>query len=359
MASTDNRWRLRSRRAFLGDALRLGAGLGALPLAAGCTSAAVQAINPAPTPAPELPRGAAPVPNASVPRQVIFATNAGGSAMGLVTQVIKRHALDLKHGVDLDLKPFDPADAEKAVVIGVVEAGPFVPISWATVNLEGQEVSFLAPVYRNHGSVLVRTDAPYQSLADLKGKRIATLGHISGLYTSMQVLSRELGMDWEKDFNLVSGPAPAVVAALERGEAEAGIPFEPNTSRLLETGKYRELMNPNDVWQQLTGSSLFLVGLAARQRWIDENPETARAIKAAVLDATRYIREHPEVFEEERELLGIASEEHLALVKQRMAPIYLPEQDTAMVRSIEQIITRSVELGILPDKPRKDVFARV
>jgi ABC-type nitrate/sulfonate/bicarbonate transport system substrate-binding protein len=352
-------WRSPTRRQFIGHTLRVGAGLGLAPLAVACASAGSSALQ-APAAAPSAPpvlTAASPVP--AVPRKVVFATNAGGSAMGLVTTVIKRHGLDLKHGVDLDLKPFDPADAEKAVVIGTVEAGPFVPISWATLVLEGQEVSFLAPVYRNHGSLLVRADAPYQTLADLKGKKIATLGHISGLYTSMQVLCRELGLDWEKDFSLVSGPAPAVVAALERGDVEAGLPFEPNTSKLLEGGKYRELLNPNELWQQLTGSSLFLVGLAARQRWIDENPDTARALRATILDGTRYIREHPDVFEEESELLGIESPAHLALVKQRMAPIYLPEQDATMVRSIEQIVSRAVELGILPDKPSRELFARL
>jgi NitT/TauT family transport system substrate-binding protein len=279
--------------------------------------------------------------------------------MGLVTTVIKRHGLDLKHGVDLDLKPFDPADAEKAVVIGSVEVGFFVPISWAKVNLEDQSVAFLLPLYTNHGSLLVRSDSPYQSVEDLRGKKIATLGQISGLYTSMQVLCRELGLDWEKDFSLVSGPAPAVVAALERGDVEAAVPFEPNSSLLLATGKYRELLNPNEAWRQITGSPMFLVGLAARQRWIDQNLDTARAVKATILDATRYIREHPDVFEEEREALGIQSEAHLALVKQRMADIYLPEQDAALVRSIEEIVDRSVDLGIVPTKPHKDLFVRL
>lgn len=348
-----------SRRAFLSEALRIGAGLGVMPLAAACVSAA--------TPAPASTAPAAPVPPATsisrapaaAPRTVIFGTSAGGSAMGLVTSVVKRHGLDLQRGVDLDLKPFDPADGEKALVIGTLEVGIFVPVSWAIVNHEGQDVSFLAPIYRNHGAVLVRADAPYQTMADLRGKKIATLGQISGLYTSMQVLMRELGLDWEKDFELVAGPAPAVAAALERGDVEAAVPFEPNSSLLLVTGKYRELLNPNEAWRQITGSPMFLVGLAARQRWIDQNPDTARAVKATVLDATRYIRERPDVFEEEREALGIQSDAHLALVKQRMADIYLSEPDAALVRSIEEIVDRSVELGIVPAKPRKELFVRL
>ncbi len=359
MPGTSERRNLSSRRAFLGGALRLGAGLGALPIVAACARAATPASPPTAPPAAAPP--ATPVAQAPTarPRTVVFGTNAGGSAMGLVTSVVKRHGLDLRHGVDLDLKPFDPADGEKAVVIGTLEVGIFVPVSWAIVNHEGQDISFLAPIYRNHGAVLVRADAPYQQMADLRGKKIATLGQISGLYTSMQVLMREMGLDWEKDFELVSGPAPAVAAALERGDVEAAVPFEPNSSLLLSTGKYRELLNPNEAWRQITGSAMFLVGLAARQRWIDQNPDTARAVKATILDATRYIREHPDVFEEEREALGIQSAAHLALVKQRMADIYLPEQDPALVRSIEEIIDRSVELGIAPAKPQKDVFVRL
>src|SRR5581483_4574292 len=156
MPGTSERRNLSSRRAFLGGALRLGAGLGALPIVAACARAATPASPPT-------------APPAAAPRTVVFGTNAGGSAMGLVTSVVKRHGLDLRHGVDLDLKPFDPADGEKAVVIGTLEVGIFVPVSWAIVNHEGQDISFLAPIYRNHGAVLVRTDAPYQQMADLRG----------------------------------------------------------------------------------------------------------------------------------------------------------------------------------------------
>jgi NitT/TauT family transport system substrate-binding protein len=359
MGATHEPRRRASRRAFLGEALRIGAGLSATSLAAACASAATPVPSPATSAAPTAPVASISRAPTAAPRTVIFGTSAGGSAMGLVTSVVKRHGLDLQHGVDLDLKPFDPADGEKAVVIGTLEVGIFVPVSWAIVNDEGQDVSFLAPIYRNHGAVLVRTDAPYQTMADLRGKKIATLGQISGLYTSMQVLMRELGLDWEHDFELFSGPAPALAAALERGDVEAAVPFEPNSSLLLATGKYRELLNPNEAWRQLTGSPMFLVGLAARQQWIDQNLDTARAVKATVLDATRYIREHPDVFDEEREALGIQSEAHLALVKQRMADIYLGEPDAALVRSIEEIVDRSVELGIVPAKPPKELFVRV
>ena len=349
-----------SRRAFLERALRVGAGLGAAPLVAACSSVSRDAPKPpAATAAPAAAAAPASAPTARPPRDVIFATSAGGSAMGLITAVVKRHGFDERYGVNLDLKPFDPADAEKAVLIGSVEIGFFVPISWAHVNLEDQAVSFLLPLYTNHGALLVRTDSTYQSVADLRGKPIATLGQISGLYTSMQVLMRKLGMDWERDFELVSGPAPAVIAAMERGDVEAGLPFEPNTSGLLASGKYRELLNPNATWQQMMGSPLFMVGLAAKQTWIDENRETARAVKAAILDGTRYLRERPEVFDEERELLGIQSDAHLALVKQRMGRIFMPEQDAAMVRSIDEIINQAVELGIVAEKPRRDLFAAV
>jgi ABC-type nitrate/sulfonate/bicarbonate transport system substrate-binding protein len=320
-----------TRRAFIGRALRAGAGLGVMPLAAACASASSpEARAPAPT-AASAPAAPTAAPAARSPRDVIFATSAGGSAMGLITAVVKRHGFDEQHGVRLDLKPFDPADAEKAVVIGSVEVGFFVPISWAKVNLEDQSVAFLLPLYTNHGALLVRTDSPYQSIEDLRGKKIATLGQISGLYTSMQVLLRKMGLDWERDFELVSGPAPAVIAALERGDVEAGLPFEPNVSMLL----------------------------AAKQSWIDQNRDTARAVKATILDATTYLRQRPEVYDEERELLGIRSEDELALVKQRMGKIFMPEQDPAMIRSIEEIVEQAVALGIVDEKPRRELFASV
>src|SRR4051812_22553999 len=110
-----------SRRTFLGRALRVGAGLGAVPLLGACAPTGREPSAPPPA-APAAPQAAAaPTASPRAPRDVIFATSAGGSAMGLITAVVKRHGFDTKHGVNLDLKPFDPADAEKAVIIGSVE----------------------------------------------------------------------------------------------------------------------------------------------------------------------------------------------------------------------------------------------
>jgi ABC-type nitrate/sulfonate/bicarbonate transport system substrate-binding protein len=107
------------------------------------------------------------------------------------------------------------------------------------------------------------------------------------------------------------------------------------------------------------GSPLFMVGLAAKQSWIDQNRDTARAVKATILDATTYLRQRPEVYDEERELLGIRSEDELALVKQRMGKIFMPEQDPAMIRSIEEIVEQAVALGIVDEKPHRELFASV
>lgn len=298
-------------------------------------------------------------PEASTPAgdpiQISFGASAGTSAIGLLANVIKGEGIDREHGLDMQISEFAPDQAEQAILTGQVDTGFFALVSWAKVQNEGEDVALLAPLMENHGAVLVREDSDVQSLEDLEGRRIATLSPVSGLYTSMQVLAAELGLSWEEDFEVISGPPPGLVAFLENGDVDAIVHFEPTVSQLLSTGNYRVVMTPSDAWEEQTGAPLFMLGVAAQQSWVDENAEAAQRLVDVIRDATTRLSEDPGLIENYQDELELSDEE-IAIAKERMSGIYIPQPAEELDEDVRTILDRSVELGVIDDYP-EDIFA--
>lgn len=60
---------------------------------------------------------------------VVLSTPGAGSAIGLLSEVIKKSALDQRQGLALDIKDFSPAAAEQAVLLRRADAGIFAVVA--------------------------------------------------------------------------------------------------------------------------------------------------------------------------------------------------------------------------------------
>ncbi len=347
-----------TRRLFIKTAVGIGLGVGSSYFL-GCAAPAQPMATPAkPTPTTVAPTSATPsaadVAASGGARTVTFASTSSG-AVGLITEVIQKKGIDAKYGIKLDVKLFDPAAGEKAVLLKQTEVGLFPLVSAARAAAENVPVVIFAPMLYNHEYTIVREDSPYKSMADLKDKKIATLDKISGVYTSAQVFSKEVGGDFEKDYHIITGPPPAVISFLERGDVEAIIMHDPLVSNMLATGKYRQILAYSEEWKRMTGQPMFMIGLAAHRPWIEQNKAVAGSLNKMVLDATRYIVQHPEVFEENKKFLGLR-DAAVKLAEKRMLSIYPDHWDANLIRNAKHIIDRAVELKIVPEAPKQDIF---
>ncbi len=291
---------------------------------------------------------------AARPATIRFATVASG-AVGFLTHVVSKRRIDARYGLTLDLVPSDPAAAERMVLFRQVDAGLASIISAARVNNEGQAVTVFGPLLWNHNYGLTYADRPYQRLADLRGKRIATLDAISSTYQSTQLLAAAEGLSFPADFQVVTAPAPAVIAFLQRGDVEGIIHFEPNIGNLLTTGKYKVFLNINAEWKRLTGQRMFSVGLAAHDQWITQHTDLARRLVQVVLDGARTIRNDPTVFQQYADYLGLDTPAKVTAAQVGMPEIYPAEWNTAIAGGAELIIKHAVRLGIVGNVPSRRV----
>lgn len=323
-----------TRRRFL-----LGAGATVGALAVGC--------GPLPSPQPGATASAGPA-------RIKLSTVVSG-ATGFLTHVMTQRKIHERYHLELELVSADPAAAERAVLFKQVDAGLFPILSAARANSEGQALTVFGPLLWNHNYGLTFIDRPYNRLADLRGKKIATLDPISSTYQSTLVLAKEQGLDFQKDFSVVTSPPPAVIAFLQRGDVEGIIHFEPNIGNLLTTGKYKVFLEENAEWKRLTGQDMFFVGLAAFDSWLTANKDAARRLVQAVLKTAQTIREDATVFQQYADFLGLDSPAKVKAAQDRMTPIYPTEWTPATADNAESLIKRATDLKILDKAPGRRV----
>jgi ABC-type nitrate/sulfonate/bicarbonate transport system substrate-binding protein len=277
------------------------------------------------------------------------------SSVGMITQVVAREGLAAKHDLALDVAIVNPDAAVKMVMLGQVDAGLFPVMTAADVNLKGQDIVLFGPLLYMHSYLLVWADAPYQSLADLKGKKIASMDSVSGAYRGMQVLASWQGMDYERDFQIVTAPPPAVIAFLERKQVEAVVLHEPLVSILLAEGKFRVIMSMNDEWRKRKSQDWLFLCVGAHKSWLDKNRTVAQRLAATLLEAARRIRDEPTLITAEAEFLALKSPQEIALAQQRMPAIFPTEWSKAVIASVVDSMAEAARMKQIEAMPSGEI----
>ena len=286
----------------------------------------------------------------------IFASPSPGSAVGLLTQVIKENHLDERNGIVLDVKYFDPAATEQAVILRRADAGIIPVVSAARVNLIGEKIRLFAPALINHNSIVLQKGATATRLADLKGKRLGTLDRVSMTYTSLAVVAKMEGLDLEQDFKLTLSPPPVLMALFSRGELDALTIFEPLVTRLVTAG-HPEMMRLDRFWRERTGEFLLALAIGAHQEWIDSHRSAARKVFKTVLDAMAFVQADPKaIVKEHRQSLGIENDEQLERLTQRIPRLYPARWDRSVIDNMTSLLKKNVELGLLKAMPKDEIF---
>lgn len=356
-----------SRRGFLKVSLQ--AALGGIGLyTVSCAPSSPPAASPAPT-SPAKPTTAPSQPTAapktapttaaaSAPKALKTVTiSTTATAAGLLSEIIRREKYDEQFGLKAEFQTFTPAEAERATALRRVDAGLMVPQAVAQANLEGIPLRIFMPQFLNHISLMVREDAPYRDLEDLKGKKIGTLAKVTSGYQSMAMIARLKRLDYEKDFQLIVGEPPVLMSWLVKGEVDATMVFEPNTSTFLAAEKVRVLKDQQAWWEELHGGPIFTGVVAAHQEWIDRNRDTVKSLQQAYLKAIEFIKTRPQDLTTiYREFFKVDDEKALARLQQRMPGFYNLTWDDKTMASLRDFVRLAADLKILEAVPKDDLF---
>jgi len=284
-----------------------------------------------------------------------------GSTSALYPLLLKSKDIDTS-GLDIEYIGSAPGQMQLQLLSGALNFSGYGALGVVEANQKGADFKLVAPFDLNHSSWIVRADSPYKTIHDLKGKRVATLPINTDTVRQAELTAALHGLNLKQDFQMSYGPALVSLALFERGDADAIIAIEPNSTRLVAKGA-REIAKVGDLWREATGDkSLFLVGWASSDAWLKRNPAAAKTIAKAYYDINRLIVQNPALVAEPAFLdaLGVPATETRAieLLPQRIAAITSVEWDDSVARNIDKQLDLAVKHGLLASRPATSIFSQ-
>ena len=164
------------------------------------------------------------------------------------------------------------------------------------VGDEGHDILMYGRQVDAFTSMYVRTDSPYKTPADLKGKKIVHPGWDTGSAQMGSILFKEwYGVDLKKDFRVVTAPWPLGPQLLAKGDVELSINLVPLTMKLEMGGKIRPLFSGYAMeWAKRrgTGHHLSITNFTSWGKWLRANETAARAFLGAYTEGQKYSHAH-------------------------------------------------------------------
>jgi ABC-type nitrate/sulfonate/bicarbonate transport system substrate-binding protein len=281
---------------------------------------------------------------------VAIATNASGQT-GYLAALIEAKGISKGHGLKINNMMMDFTEAANALRLGRALASTMQPSTAVNLRKTGTDVRLLAPQLWSGNVFLVRKEAPYKKLADLKNKKIGNFSRTTGAYFFSAVIAKENGLDIEKDFQTVQGEMAAMMAWLERGEVEAINLQEPHVTRMLVSGRYRVLLDFDGELLRIFGAQPLKTGVAVLKETADKQPQLLKAIRAAYSDGIKTIKtgQDKEFFENNaKELFGLRTPEEIAAGFKRNRESYADAWGDKFFEAQNRILQQGIALGLLP-----------
>jgi len=197
-------------------------------------------------------------------------------------------------GYDLEFRIF-PADATMRTVFLANDLEGFTTLIPEAAALQEQkvDVQFVLPIawVRETGVFVVRKESGIKSLAEARGRKIATspLRQAGLAYFRAFVLANH-GFKLEEHLDLLQVNTPDV--PLEAGQTDGAYISSVHWARLKDTGRYVRLTSLGEEWAKISKSPRLLAfgGVLARRKWIEENMRLVDGLIAAAAEAQRHFQ---------------------------------------------------------------------
>lgn len=181
-------------------------------------------------------------------------------------------------GYDIDFRRFNSgAEIFAAIASGDVQVGYVGSSPFAAATSRGLDVKafYLSSISGVDEALVVRNGSGIDSLADLKGKKLAA-APVSTDHYQLLALVKSLGLS-EKDVQVFAIPQPEIVASYTRGDIDGGFVWDPALTELKKNGKV--LITSKDVATR--GAPTFSAWVATSS-FAAENPAFLRSYAGVI-----------------------------------------------------------------------------
>lgn len=224
----------------------------------------------------------------------IHALQGGTGAAAM--RIIKDRGFDTKNGFKGAYFQVDDAASRQFLLQGRSDVsfdGDL--IGTAVLSNQGYKIATFYPIALQDASMVTRSDAPYRSPTDLKGKKVGHDGLESGTVTAAQVMLKQFeGVDILKDYKLQLAPTAALARLVAKGSIEAAFLDQPAILAAQRSLGLKVIWGPAwKIWESKRGGRSWNITMMAHQSWIKANPKLARGVTRAWDDAYRWMRQDP------------------------------------------------------------------
>lgn len=227
--------------------------------------------------------------NANQPENVKIRVGlVGGGMTPIIAQIGINDGSYEKAGITIEKQSFTSgADMVQALVGGSLDIvlGSYEHVLRQQKN--GLGVKAYGEIYNGVGySLVVKKDAPFQSLEDLKGTTLAVtkVGSLSD--TGLREGLKTANIDADKEVQIINGGSGAtMLAAIESGKAAGGMVSEPTISQMVATGNYRVLYDPPYDFAGIT--------VMAKTDWVDKNQDAMKRFLQVSNEVNERVQKDP------------------------------------------------------------------
>lgn len=261
-----------------------------------------------------------------------------------------RQALKLA-AAEMKLAEVEIADMSQGTALLSIRNGSATCAMMSWVNLaqakeQNAEAVALAPAWASHASILVPTDSPYQTLADLAGKRVVSAQRTTGVYSETRAVLQSQNIDIEKDFKLQPmGDSVVAVALYKKGDFDAMLDNEPVVSQLLAEGSSRELLQVGAFQAELNGGRFSPVNSwGVRKDWLEG--QDAKKITELFTRASQLAKTSKEPYELAAKSSGL-DEKSTELFFERFSKLVVPEFTDENLKDAQKLVDDARALGLV------------
>ena len=237
-------------------------------------------------------------------------------------------------------------ELKEALMAGKIQAAYMLAPMVMDLADKGVPVKIVGLGHRSGAVIMVQTDAPYQTFADLKGKRIAIPSRFAVDHIFVRKIMQQYGMA-PRDLDIIEMPPPDMPAALYAGAVDAYATGEPFGAVSQKAGYGRPLYMTRDHWpnylccvltvrDELVQNDRPMVQklvnhIMSAGLWLDASPDhRTRAVEVAA---------RPHFFNQDPEMLKFVM---------RNPPDRVTYGDLRMIRQeFNELVQLSLDAGIL------------
>jgi NitT/TauT family transport system substrate-binding protein len=223
--------------------------------------------------------------------------------------VIRRHGLAARAGLDLKISEYASPDAGKLALNGGSVDLAVVDWLWvARSRALGAKLLFY-PYSSAVGSIMVRDNSPLRKIGDLKGRVLAIAGGpLDKSWLIVQAAAMRQGIDLKREAILEYGAPPLIFQKLLQGEAEASLNYW-NFGARLEAQGYRRLLDVRDAEVALgLEQPVALIGYAFSEDFAASHKRTIDRFIAAAQSADDIMLRSDEEWDALRPLMSAEDE---------------------------------------------------